>query len=848
MSVRLRRQGLVAAAKDDLYAARGLRSEYVADFINDLYRIDRVYKDFDTALTYAGLTAPATMTDSDGLRKWSAHNLLTYSEDFANAAWDDTTATAGHSKTETDPFGNANQAWSISDVSGLGGVGLRNAITVTANTELYTFSVWVKKTVSATNFPGIGFIIGGSFRIAIIDTDNGTGLVRTGDTIETLVVEDAGTFWLVSVSVFNTSSTTIEGVVYGAINSDASATSDSAATGSAVFWGPHLYNASLDMVNNPDRDDTYVPTTTAAVYLPRRNAHLYDASVAKWNAHNLVTYSEDFTSGWTARFGTPIVTTNTIEDNDGGENEGLGSQIFDVVSGVEYTTEIDITYDAVPATTRSILLQLEQSGFDDCAVDTSTGEVRNIPGRPFDSVASADNFDGTFTVTLVWTSSQSTARVNLYPAISNATLATMDTGSYSVGLLGSVTASKVRTYRSDLNGVVANGDDGTYVATTATAVLPTINTASVYPKKGMRLESAAATNLLIDSNDFGTAAWAKVGTDSVTLTAAAAIGADGASSLTEVAITDTTNEDHGIFETLTVTTNITHCTSIDVRDNDQRYITLRHYRSTNNWSAIVVDLDTGTITQSSTGATTGTIVFSAVEALAAGLWRIHLASNEAGTTLNPALDFVSSSTPTLGTDGGDPFVGVAGVGVYIGAAQTVAGASPPNYIPTDGATVARAAETLEIAGADTPANTTAMSTYVKLLMTYADEGTAAQMRLFRWRTDADNNISHEIDTNAADTGEVNIDQIGGGTATIKNAATQYSPGVNVQYSVASRHLPLVINVAKDGTAETESVRTGTIPDLSATAALLGHTVDGFLQEVIIWGVDITDAGIEEASS
>ena len=79
-------------------------------------------------------------------------------------------------------------------------------------------------------------------------------------------------------------------------------------TGSTgTMW---VYRSDLGgMVNNPDTGDSYVPTTSSAVYLPRRGHHVYNGSewvnegvlVESEARTNLVTYSEDFTdASWNA--------------------------------------------------------------------------------------------------------------------------------------------------------------------------------------------------------------------------------------------------------------------------------------------------------------------------------------------------------------------------------------------------------------------------------------------------------------------------------------------------------------------------------------------------------------------
>ena len=374
---------------------------------------------------------------------------------------------------------------------------------------------------------------------------------------------------------------------------------------------------------------------------------------------------------------------------------------------------------------------------------------------------------------------------------------------------------------------------------------------SAWAKGGLQLESAAATNLEPYSNDFTSGDWYIVLTDSLTLTAAGANGPDGNMSLSRLEITDTTNEVHGVSNTRGFSANTTYCMSAFVRNDDQRYVGLWAWGLDNHWVHVTFDLQTGTKTDTQTGATSGTVVGADIEDYGGGLYRIWMAFSVAdvSSTEQYALFFNSSGTPTLSAEfGSEAYAGTAGVGCYFGFFQFEAGSVPTSYIPTTGSTVTRAAETLSIAGADTPANTIAMSISMKGLMTYADEGAAAQETFLRWYADANNFITLDLDTDSTATGEVNANQSAAGTLDTVVAGAEYSPGVNVAFNIASRHTSGAINVAKDGTAATADTTPTALADLSSTALAPGYDFNGFISELRIWGTDIGDSGIAEVTS
>jgi hypothetical protein len=70
----------------DFYGVGGLKPSLVFDFSSEFYRTGGSTTTFDAAMTHTR-SGNATMVDSDGVLKWAPHNLLTYSEDFSNAAW-----------------------------------------------------------------------------------------------------------------------------------------------------------------------------------------------------------------------------------------------------------------------------------------------------------------------------------------------------------------------------------------------------------------------------------------------------------------------------------------------------------------------------------------------------------------------------------------------------------------------------------------------------------------------------------------------------------------------------------------------------------------------------------------
>jgi hypothetical protein len=195
-----------------------------------------------------------------------------------------------------------------------------------------------------------------------------------------------------------------------------------------------------------------------------------------------------------------------------------------------------------------------------------------------------------------------------------------------------------------------------------------------------------------------------------------------------------------------------------------------------------------------------------------------------------------------------PDVASSSQSVEVATPQLEAGSTPSSYIPTSGATATRAAETLTIPAANLPYSATAMSIAMQGKVTYADEGVFGQHVFYRWFDDSSNNIQLTLDTLAGTGGAVFSQSSAGTSDVVLSDADQYSPGVNVPFNIASRHGSTFINGAVDGTALTENTTPTALPDLSTTDLQLGSDFMGTIKTFRMWADDISDVGIEEASS
>ena len=277
--------------------------------------------------------------------------------------------------------------------------------------------------------------------------------------------------------------------------------------------------------------------------------------------------------------------------------------------------------------------------------------------------------------------------------------------------IGDVEIWHPHAYRSDLGGMVNNSATGnSYVPTTSSAVYAPrvghhVYNGSAWVNEGILHESEARTNLCNHSDN--PANWLSNPSGSFTFTAAQAVGSDGTLSLTKVAIGNTSTTEHEIYTThSSINPSLGMTLSAELKNGDQRYVMLRQYIDANDWFAVTFDLVTGVVTQESVGSTGSvSIQSSGVIDLSNGLYRCWVSYIDISNTSSagfPTIDAVTSGTPTLASNGAEPYSGTVGTHFYLGKMQLEQGSTPSSYIPTSGSTATRAAETLTVPAAKLP--------------------------------------------------------------------------------------------------------------------------------------------------
>ncbi|UCH46492.1 MAG: hypothetical protein JSU95_10190 [Betaproteobacteria bacterium] len=185
-------------------------------------------------------------------------NICLRSEDFATTWTNVGTPTLAANSTVA-PDGNTT-ASTITDSSTTAIQGKRQTITIANDGLKHTASIFIAKTVGApTNFPLINLrLSGGTVVDMYLSINTTTGQILASSAANASIIEYPS-FWRIALSATNNTSgnTSLLLSIYPAGNSTLSIAVNTAATGSAVFWGAQ--------VEKKDVCTSYVKTTTAAV-------------------------------------------------------------------------------------------------------------------------------------------------------------------------------------------------------------------------------------------------------------------------------------------------------------------------------------------------------------------------------------------------------------------------------------------------------------------------------------------------------------------------------------------------------------------------------------------------------
>ena len=688
--------------------------------------------------------------------KWRPHNLVTYSEQFDNAAWvkNNVTVTANAAVA---PDGSMTADKIVATVdNGHLRQGLSYGPTVSNTARIFSLVDG-----SAGSSPA------GAFDdISVTSVGNGWWHIEvTEGTITYAVFAKAAEWNYISVQ-------TLSGpnfYIYPAQTSSSSGTADG--TSGIYIWGAHAYRSDLGgMVDNPDRGDSYVPTTSSAVYLPRRGHHIYNGYewVNEGMLHeseartNLSFPSNDFTRISAATwYQSPTTLTHTADATTGPDG------LISADSLIEFSGAYNRfgTFDTVDFTT---------------AAHTFSVYVKNAFGSRFVRLCLNTSTGGNFVYA---TFNPRTGEIT-QDAIASSTSTGLQTtsepagnGWYRISVSGSLdSAGKYITIALVTTGTAAAGTDFGYQAYTGDG------TSGIY-LWGAQLEAGATPSSYIP-------------TSGATVTRAA--------------------------ESLTIpAANLPWPTPEVI--GDELVTNGTFDADVSGWTLTNVS-GTATFTQSSGEATFvrqafGDKVSQETTAVVGAIYEVtfdvtSISGGGGRVAFNTANSTVGANSILITDAGAYNIIAYSGfTSMYFVFDTNANGAS----ITIDNISVK------EI-------NPLAVSIQMDGRMTYADTSSLPEVELIRWLLDGSNNIRTYLTTLSALTGRLDFVQENANvTDGVSTSDTYYSPGVFVPFNIASRHGSTFINGAVDGVALTADTTPTALPDLSTTDLNLGYDFMGTIQ-------------------
>jgi len=425
---------------------------------------------------------------------------------------------------------------------------------------------------------------------------------------------------------------------------------------------------------------------------------------------------------------------------------------------------------------------------------------------------------------------------------------TASTTTLTLTVTGSV--DTVWAYRSDLGGMVLNPDRGdSYVPTTSTAVyMPRRNShlwdGAQWVNEGLFLETEARTNLNPDSNNNFSVA------GNATFTANQGISPSGQ---TDAGLYDenTASTSNAVLLAgsagVTVSPSVNNTASLYVKNVSGSGILALVYRDNtfHNQFFAWFDIVNGTTGLNETGSGAVSYVNHEIEDVGDGWYRVSATGSSTGTNLKVFVTLVTA-------DGGT--TRETDAQCYMWENQIEEGSIPSSLIPTAGATETRAAQSLTVPAANMAYDATAMSFQTSGKITYADNNNLREQFFWGYLASTTNRISAHLSTSSGSgTLRTRIADSVNGNVSVLGSGSEFTAGVNTEFNVATRATQSALNGAINGTALTEAAHSG-YPDLSADDCLFGideggnFPFTGHIGQFRQWNVDLTDAGIEEASS
>jgi len=207
---------------------------------------------------------------------------------------------------------------------------------------------------------------------------------------------------------------------------------------------------------------------------------------------------------------------------------------------------------------------------------------------------------------------------------------------------------------------------------------------------GHLLLEPSRTNLVTDSEDF--TQWANTGSET-TDTADSAISPDGSLNATKLQEANSNFGYHRLSKTITASSATDYALSIFVKKGTQKYIQLLLLSTSDSFAASkVFDLENGTLGETIINGT-ATLTDAKIEDFGNGWYRCTIIAQLSTAPNTFRVNLANAATGNTKSLGMVQYTGDGNGNIYIWGAQMEAGSYPTSYIPTEGSSVTRVAET-----------------------------------------------------------------------------------------------------------------------------------------------------------
>jgi hypothetical protein len=602
-------------------------------------------------------TSNATVTDSTGTLVYAPHNLLTFSEQFDNAAWTKLGVTVAGN------FGVAPNGTSTADslieATTTGEHQVFNNNIATTQGFQQTFSVYIKagtasKAIIRTNLLGTGFLNSG-FDLAL-------GTVTRSPSGITATISEAGSGWYrcaISGVVVTAGTRTISvnmTLTDPIDDSQPSYTGDTSRN--LLLWGAQLNVGSLQ---------PYYPTTVK----------------------NLLGFTQEFdNAGWT-KSGASVsanvaaapdgsMTADKVIVNNGQSTIGNDSAggIFQNPAG---TSAIPYVYSffAKAAEVTSVRIRETVSTGARARISLVDGSVIYESGSSANFGVTATDVGNGWWRVAAYRTPASTLGYAIKPGI--------DTGDGTSGIF--IWGAQLSDSAS-LDPYVYN--PGAAPASTAYFGPRFDYDPVTLAPKGLLIEEQR-TNLFARSEEFENAAWTKI---RASITANTIVAPNGTLTGDKLVEDTTATASHAVVTGSSLDRATQRAISVYVKAAERSFVCLQDNAFGGNFIRCFFNLSTLATTTSQAG--NGTVSSASITAVGNGWYRCVLVGTPntvAGGTAETSIFSAVSNIDFSYT--GDGFSGI-----FIWGAQLEAGAFPTSYIPTTTATATRAADVAVMTGAN----------------------------------------------------------------------------------------------------------------------------------------------------